>query len=201
MFNGTLVINDSIGDGKISFVDTSAGDPTTSWGAYTIYNRGILEINGGKIENLSAQNVKGSAFAHTVFAIFQYSGSTTINGGVISTPNYRSVRLWKGEMTINGGVFEGQLWVQSVDNSAKLTINGGEFGPVWNDGSSVFVDNSKYTVDLSITGGVFTTKLGASNVIAGSVTGGTFGVDPSAYVAEGHVATQNTDGTWTVAAK
>jgi hypothetical protein len=32
-----------------------------------------------------------------------------------------------------------------------------------------------------------------------NITGGTFSVDPSAYVAEGYVATDNGDGTWTVA--
>ena len=170
---GNLTIT---GNGKISFEDTGAGDAAATWGSYTLRNEGTLVVENGTIENLSAQNVKGEAFAHTALAIFQYSGSTTINGGKISTPNYRSVRLWKGEMTINGGTFEGQVWVQCVDDTAKLEINGGEFAPTWNDGSSVFVNNSGYDSALSVTGGTFETKIGANdaNALAGAITRGTF---------------------------
>lgn len=188
--NGTLTIT---GNGKISFKDTSAGDSTFGWGSYTIHNSGNLTVENGTIEHIGEQ-----AFAtHMICAIFQYSGTTTINGGVISTPNYRSVRLWKGNMTINGGEFDGQLWVQAVDNTANLVITDGTFGPNGGDGSSVFVENKTHEVAVNITGGTFTTKLGASNAVKGWVKGGQFGVDPSAYVAEGYKAIKN--GTvWTV---
>lgn len=188
--NGTLTIT---GNGKISFKDTSAGDSTFGWGSYTIHNSGNLTVENGTIEHIGEQ-----AFAtHMICAIFQYSGTTTINGGVISTPNYRSVRLWKGNMTINGGEFDGQLWVQAVDNTANLVITDGTFGPNGGDGSSVFVENKTYTVDVEITGGTFTTKLGASNAVKGWVKGGQFGVDPTAYVADGYKAIEN-EGVWTV---
>ena len=133
--NGSLTIKDSATGGKISFTDTSAGDAAAKWGVYTIRNSGTLVVESGTIENLSAQNQAGQPFAHTTLAIFQYSGSTTINGGVISTPNYRSVRLWSGDLTINGGVLDGQVWVQCVNDTAKLTITGGEFSPNGNDGA------------------------------------------------------------------
>ena len=166
---GNLTIT---GNGKLSFTDTSAGDPGFGWGSYTVRNEGTLVVENGTIEHLGAQ-----AFAtHCIQAIFQYSGSTTINGGTISTPNYRSVRLWKGSMTINGGTFEGQVWVQCVDDSAKMTINGGSFSPKGNDGSSVFVGNSEYEAELSVTGGNFATKIGANDAasLSESITGGTF---------------------------
>lgn len=166
---GNLTIT---GNGKLSFTDTSAGDLSFGWGSYTVRNEGTLVVENGTIEHLGAQ-----AFAtHCIQAIFQYSGSTTINGGTISTPNYRSVRLWKGSMTINGGTFEGQVWVQCVDNSAKMAINGGSFSPKGNDGSSVFVGNSEYEAELSVTGGNFATKIGANDAasLSGSITGGTF---------------------------
>ena len=145
--NGSLTICDSATGGKISFTDTGAGDAAANWGVYTIRNSGTLVVESGTIENLSAQNQAGQAFAHTTLAIFQYSGSTTINGGNIINNDYRSVRLWKGDMTINGGTFEGQVWVHCVDNSASLTITGGSFAPATRgkDGSSVFVNNSGYT--------------------------------------------------------
>jgi len=166
---GSLTIT---GNGKISFTDTSAGDPNFGWGSYTIRNEGTLVVENGTIEHKGAQ-----AFAtHMICAIFQYSGSTTINGGTISTPNYRSVRLWKGDMTINGGTFDGQVWVQAVDNSAKLTINGGTFEPNGQDASSVFVSNATYDVEFAVTDGTFNGKIGANDAtkLAGSVANGRF---------------------------
>jgi len=170
---GTLTIT---GNGKISFTDTGVGDPAAGWGSYTIRNEGTLVVENGTIENLSTQNQQGQAFAHTSLAIFQYSGSTTINGGTISTPRYRSLRLWSGDVTINGGTFEGQVWVHCVNDTAKMTINGGEFAPRGNDGSSVFVNNTGYKAEFSVTGGTFSTKIGANdvNALAGSITGGKF---------------------------
>ena len=167
--NGELIVT---GNGKISFTDTGAGDPSFGWGSYTITNRGTLVVENGTIEHKGAQ-----AFGtHCIMAIFQYSGSTTINGGTISTPNYRSVRLWKGDMTINGGTFDGQLWVQAVDNSANLTINGGTFEPNGNDASAVFVTNNQYNVALAVTDGTFNGKIGCSDAtkLAGCITGGKF---------------------------
>ena len=172
---GNLTIT---GNGTISFKDTSDGDPSFGWGSYTLRNEGTLVVENGTIEHLGEQ-----PFAtHMICAIFQYSGSTTINGGTISTPNYRSVRLWKGDMTINGGTFEGQVWVQSVDDSSVLTVNGGTFAPRGGDGSSVFVGNVTssevhHTVGFSVTGGTFTTKIGCSDAekLEGDlITGGNF---------------------------
>ena len=162
----------TIKNGTLSFTDTSAGDPSFGWGSYTVRNEGNLVVENATIEHLGEQT-----FAkHMICAIFQYSGSTTINGGTISTPNYRSARLWKGEMTINGGTFDGQLWVQAVDNSAKLTINGGTFEPNGGDASSVFVDNGTYNVAFKVTDGTFNGKIGCSDAtkLAGAITGGKF---------------------------
>ena len=167
---GSLTIT---GNGKISFTDTGIGDPNFGWGSYTIRNEGTLIVENGTIEHLGAQ----AAGTHCIQAIFQYSGSTTINGGTISTPAYRSVRLWHGNMTINGGVMDGQVWVQTqTGKSASLTINGGSFDPNGEDMSSVYVENEKNTVTFSVTNGEFKTKIGASKPddLAGSITGGTF---------------------------
>ena len=172
---GNLTIT---GDGKLSFKDTSAGDSSFGWGSYTLRNEGTLVVENGTIEHLGEQDFA----THMICAIFQYSGSTTINGGTISTPNYRSVRLWKGDMTINGGTFEGQVWVQSVDDSSVLTVNGGTFAPRGGDGSSVFVGNVTnsgvhHTVGFSVTGGTFTTKIGcndADKLTGDLITGGSF---------------------------
>ena len=196
---GTLIIT---GNGSISFKDTSAGDPSFGWGSYTIRNEGTLIVENGTIEHLGEQT------QHMFCAIFQYCGSTTINGGTISTPNYRSARLWMGDMTINGGNFEGQLWVQAVDNTAELTINGGTFAPRGRDGSSVFITNDQRTVGLTVTGGYFNTKIGSSNTTnftsgSGMVTGGTFTESAKTntkaeLLATGYQFVANGDGTYDV---
>ena len=136
-----------------------------------------LVVENGTIEHLGEQN-DATGVKHMYCAIFQYSGSTTINGGTISTPTYRSVRLWKGNMTINGGNLNGQVWVQAVDDSSNLTINGGEFAPCGADGSSIFITNGDYEVQFAVTGGFFNTKIGCTDAtkagVKGSIVGGTF---------------------------
>ena len=203
---GTLTIIDepatrTASTGKISFKDTSAGDPTFGWGSYTVRNEGTLVVNGGTIEHLGEQE------AHMICAIFQYSGTSTINGGVISTPNYRSARLWNGNMTINGGVFEGQLWLQGVNGTSNLTINGGQFSPRGGDSSSVFVTNSPGTITFAVNGGTFATKIGASiptaEGVAGAIKGGVFTTAAkegtnAALLATNYNYVENEDGTWTV---
>ena len=203
---GTLTINDSKGNGKISFKDTSAGDPTFGWGSYTLRNEGTLVVENGTIEHLGEQN-DATGVKHMYCAIFQYSGSTTINGGTISTPTYRSVRLWKGDMTINGGNFNGQVWVQAVDNSSNLTINDGTFAPSGADGSSIFITNGDYEVQFAVTGGFFNTKIGCTDAtkagVKGCIVGGTFTTSAidntnAALIANGHIAVDNGDGTYNV---
>ncbi|MBE6517333.1 MAG: hypothetical protein E7Z67_04010 [Thermoplasmata archaeon] len=172
---GRLTITDSVGTGKISFTDTSAGDPNFGWGSYTIHNRGTLIVNGGTIEHLGEQE-----FAkHMICAIQQSSGEVTINGGTISTPAYRSVRINAGHLTINGGEFDGQVWLQPNQGNVTIKVTGGTFAPNGNDGSSIFMENAgeKYTVSSAeYTGGTFTTKIGCSDSVplSSCITGGYF---------------------------
>ena len=187
------------GEGKISLNDTGAGDPSFGWGTYTLRNEGKLVVNGSTIEHLGAQE------AHMRCAIFQYSGSSVINGGVISTPYYRSARLWSGDMTINGGSFKGQLWLQAVDDTSDLTINGGTFAPRGNDGSSVFVTNSGKSVKFAVNGGHFTTKIGMSEPF-GCITGGTFTTEAKeatneAIINEDYTWVEAENGLWTLGLK
>ena len=190
---GNLTIT---GNGKLSFKDTSAGDPTYGWGSYTLRNEGTLVVENGTIEHLGEQD------AHMICAIFQYSGHSTINGGKISTPNYRSARLWSGDMTINGGEFEGQLWLQAVNDTSDLTINGGTFAPRGGDSSSVFVTNTGKTVKFAVKGGNFTTKIGMSVPFA-CITGGEFTTAAKEATAvelipDNYSFTELENGNWTV---
>ena len=168
--NGNLTIT---GNGTLRFTDTGNGDPNFGWGSYTIRNNGTLVVENGTIEHLGNQ----TPGTHCIQAIFQYSGSTTIKGGTIRTPNYRSLRLWHGSMTIEGGNMEGQLWVQTQKGDpATLTIKNGTFAPAGGDGSSVYVTNDENTVTLTIKNGTFNGKLGAADfgTLKKSITGGTY---------------------------
>ena len=194
---GSLTIT---GNGKISFTDTGAGDPAFGWGSYTIYNTGTLVVENGTIEHLGAQ----SFATHCILAIFNYSGSTTILGGTISTPNYRSVRLWHGSLTIKGGTLDGQVWVQTQQGApAELAIEGGSFGPNGGDGSSVYITNDENTAALSVSGGYFPTKIGAydAQAMAGAITGGVFGESAmkntnATLISENLVFATNEDGNY-----
>lgn len=173
--DGNLTIT---GNGKLSFTDTGSGDPNFGWGSYTIRNAGTLVVENGTIEHLGAQ----APSTHCIQAIFQYSGSTTINGGTISTPNYRAIRLWDGSITINGGTVNGRIWVQHQGGvGASLTINGGTFNPAHVDEYSIYVSNSNHTVALNIANGNFTGKIGAASIenLNKTVTGGTYTSDVS----------------------
>ena len=199
--------NLTIKNGTLRFTDTGAGDPSFGWGSYTVRNEGTLVVEDATIEHLGQQ----SFATHMICAIFQYSGSTTINGGTISTPNYRSVRLWKGDLTINDGTFDGQVWVQSVDDSANLTINGGTFEPNGRDASSVFIGNVTnngvhHAAAFSVTAGTFNGKIGCNDTekLTGDlIAGGTFSATAKEntnveLLAPGYVFESNENGTFGV---
>ena len=177
---GTLtVIN-----GTISFDDNGSGDANFEWGSYTIVNHGTLVIEeGAVIENLCNLN-SAQSVVHMYCAIQQAAGTTTVNGGKISTPTYRSVRVNNGTITFNGGVFEGQVWMQPFSDNTAITINDGNFAPRGADGSSVYVENSSKAVGLTINGGYFATKIGAANDIENAIYGGSFGADPATFKAK-----------------
>ena len=175
--HGSLTIIDSKGEGKISFKDAGAGDSKFGWGSYTISNNGNLVVNGGTIEHAGEQNTPGNV-VHMYCAIQQNNANavTTINGGTISTPTYRSIRINRGSANFKGGVMDGQVWVQPFAEGIVLNIEGGSFEPNGGDGSSVFVTNDAKAVDFAVTGGFFATKISCSvpDNLAGAVTGGTF---------------------------
>ena len=193
----TLTVKDATNNGKISYKYTGAGDPTFGWGTYTIYNSGKLVVDGGTIEMDCSLNDE-TTVKHMYSAIQQInnnSATTIINGGKVSTPTYRSVRINSGTLTVNAGTLEGQVWMQPFAENTAIAINGGSFEPKGADGSSVFVTNDSKVVNLTVTGGTFATKIGASAFdkegVKGSVSGGTFGVKPNEnLIAEGYTVSE-----------
>lgn len=202
---GELTIKDGVGGGKISFTDTGTGDPSFGWGSYTITNSNTLVVEGGLIENLSQHNADASV-KHMYCAIQQGGGaiSTTIKGGKISTPTYRSIRVNHGSLTISGGECEGQVWMQPYAADTSLSVSGGEFAPRGVDGSSIFVENSSKGVAFEVTGGYFHTRIGASTPVA-AIKGGLFDQvakekTNSAMLVSGYGFVEKSAGLWEVVA-
>lgn len=172
---GNLTIT---GNGTISFNDLSAGGGS-EWGSYIIDNTGYLTVENGTIVHLGSTNFTDRP---TNLPIQNYAGKVVINGGIISSPSFRSLRDFTagGEIIINGGQFLGQVWMQGLGTgSSSLTINGGEFNPTAGyDGSSVYITNGTNDIIVSITGGTFNTKIGCSDAakagVKGSIVGGIF---------------------------
>ena len=203
---GSLTIVDTVGGGELSFTDSGNGDPNFGWGSYTIHNSGTLIIGDEDKEavDFTIEHI-GSQTSHCANAIFQYSGSTTIYGGKISTPNYRSVRLWMGELTIYDGTFTGNVWVHNGGTWDTNTVNiyGGTFSPGTKGGDSIYsllIENTKNQITLNIDGGTFTSDIHVydETKITASISGGTFTNDVSAYVEDGNICKEESAGKFIV---
>lgn len=203
---GELTIN---GNGTISFKDLSNGGGDT-WGSYVITNNGTLVVENGTLKHYGSADGDHD----TNLPIQNYQGKVIINGGTISSTDFRSLRDFTagGEIIINGGKFEGQVWMQGLGaGSSSLTIKGGEFEPVYGyDGSSVYITNGTNIVNVSITGGTFNTKIGSADPskdgVKGCITGGTFTQSAkentnAALLNEGYEFAAGADGNYTVVAK
>jgi hypothetical protein len=212
---GVLVIEDNTHRGKITYAYTGE---TTNWGksTNTISNspNAKLVINGGTVENTT--NVP----THIYYAIDNLTNSTIgeavleINGGKISCPNYRAIRMFcnstthVNKVTINGGEISSKLNAPFVlhvankkPNLAELTINDGKISTVSDSKSrAVYITipggseeaEAASAVTVNIAGGHYkgAVVVDSDEFVEGTltdiVTGGYFTVDPSAYVAEGH---------------
>ena len=203
----SLVVDDALGTGKVSYTYNGAGDSTFGWGSYTIANKGTLVVENGTVEMLC--DINTTEAKHMYCAIHQGGNamsSTTINGGKVSCPTYRSIRINQGSLTINDGVMEGQVWMHPFADNTSIEINGGSFAPRGIDGSSVYVENSTKTVNLKVTAGTFETKIGSADVtktgVKGSVAGGVFGLEPNSdLIAAGYKSVKMGDKWYVIPAE
>ena len=140
-----------------------------------------------------------------------------INGGVFDGKGAASVIADViGDVVINNGTFNAHhsdggnsgecVYLSSGSRYVPTitTINGG----VFNASKRVFFvkANTGYTQKIIVNSGSFNVEQGGQLIEVSSgnasdyltINGGTFNVDPSDYVAPGHTATDNGNGTWTV---
>ena len=130
---GYLVIEDSNGNGKISYKYRGTPDNTYGYGNQTIQNLGTLIIKGGTIENTSG------SISHASYAINTNAGATlNIEGGEILNDGHaiRQVSFGNDFNTVNisGGHIKGSraLMVQlpssasTVAPKTNIEITGGK---------------------------------------------------------------------------
>ena len=197
---GTLTIKSSVDGGKIT---SKALTPDTEWGgegqiAYpsyannTIANKGTLVLESGIIENTSAA---GGA----TYAIDNYAGTITVNGGKVYCENNFAIRLFANNIamgiTVNGGEIIGTraIWIQLPSNNASIapevdvTITNGVLTATKIDSSdnqlaiySYNYGNDPKNVNINISGGTFNGDIAVTggknktNIENINISGGTF---------------------------
>lgn len=208
LFNSSLIINDSVGNGSIFgyqcavgvFVNSSltlnSGALTGEW--YGLAGNGFqnngtnIVINGGSITNADPDGT-GAAIYHP------QTGEITINGGEIKGD--LGIQLCAGNlsvMNINGGRIEGTGLDHRVDKTGDGAVP---------DGAAIsIVNRTGYSSvpRVAISGGTFKSA-NSEGLLAYTwdkntalewkeandhvqVTGGTFDSDPTAYVKDTHKA-------------
>lgn len=190
----------------------------------TVNNKGTLEINGGTIinngsglENNGTANLNGvtmQAGNASDYSNILGAGSETTyndvnidtNGGGIGAVNGAEATFNSGSIVITATTTDPRYNFYVVGEGTEVTINGGTFDFTAKSLKRAYIyAGSGATVYVN--GGTFGTASTRSNYKAGImgdgtviITGGTFGFDPTNWVAAGYEAVEN-NGVWTVSAK
>lgn len=210
---GTLTIDDSKGNGKISYTDSGYGGEYVS---NTITNNGTLTVKSGTIVNASADAVGGPGYPYAIDS--RQSGATevvlNIEGGTIKS-SYSPLRVGAHNSSVNnvanitGGDFYGRLDFQQLTDGGKaeLNISGGTFNQFGIKqyvllvfGGKDYENTDASGVKANITGGKFNAGFSfstgnpiGSNFNKKFISGGEFSFDPSEYLADGYIAEQEGD--------
>lgn len=210
---GTLTIR---GTGKISYTDKGNGG---SYASNTITNRGTLTVQGGTIENKSSETVAKNGYPYVID-----NNSTTANvvlnmeGGKLECEYYCAIRAYANsttndnEINIIDGEVVGGIEFQNPNksaNKATLNISGGTISnKATKNVLFIFGSNGDASqMKIDITGGEFTGNVTMSSSMSiGTgfneqfISGGTFSVDPSNFLADGYKAVQK-DNVWVIESK
>ena len=196
--DSNIVVHDGGGYTQLSAITVWKPTVTIESGKYTHDNAVILcqlqtqdpdavgvVINGGTFDGKGAASVIANIF-----------GNVIVNDGIFNAH-------YEGE---NSGecvyVSSGNSYVPSI-----TTINGGTFNA---DKRIFYVKvNTSYTQKIVVNGGTFNVAEGGSLIQVSSgnasdyltITGGTFNVDPTAYVDTANYDVTHSGSTWTVTAK
>ena len=213
---GTLTIDDSKGNGKISYTDSKEYAADNGYVSNTITNNGTLIIKGGIIENNSEDNVAQNGYPYAIDSMADNGGNdvvTNIEGGTIKS-NYSPLGVRpnsadkKVVANITGGNIKGRIDFQMLSTTpvfGELNISGGSFDKYGIKNYVLLVFGAGVGTDASgmkanITGGTFNAGFSFSTALPiGSnfnkkfISGGEFSFDPYEYLADGYIAEQEGD--------
>lgn len=206
------VINIDLQDNTLNTSLTNNGDLTVENG--TLESDGAALINYGDAE---LSDVTVNAGSPSNYALISQAGSTTTyenvdltsGGGGVGAVNGASVVFESGSIAVNSASTSGRYLFYAEGAGSEITINDGDFSfsstlnqkrayIYAGDGTTVYVNGGNFgpaSTRSGYTAGILTA--GSGKVV---IKGGTFGFDPSAWVAEGYVATKS-GSTWTVSAQ
>lgn len=175
------------------------------------YSNNQIRIDRNLIFDMNNNEVKaGSASAYGLVADGVYVQFDEANiyslGGGVGAVNGANVVFNGGKLEINTTSTSGRYLFYANGEGSTITINDGNFNfnktqnqkrayIYAESGTTVYVKGGNFG-EASTRSGYTAGILGEGTVI---ITGGSFGFDPSAWVASGYTATEN-NGVWTVSA-
>lgn len=170
-----------------------------------VKNIGELEVIGGTA-NVGTSTDYGFIAEGTDAKTIINGTDIVSNGGGIGATSGAKVEFNDGRLTVEATTTNPRYNFYVVGAGSELTINGGEFdftsktlkrAYIYADAGTTVTINGGNFGNASTRSGYTAGILGEGTVV---ITGGTFGFDPSAWVASGYVATENA-GVWTVTAQ
>ena len=158
-----------------------------------VYNNTVIYLNGHTV------TTDNDGFDVWNGATLTVSGEGTMTGDEY----YGPIQVWGGTVNLLGCTVDGNVFVD--EEGGTVHLSGGYVKVLGGTGEIVVSDGQVAT--LLITNAAVTVTGGTVSVIdmewcengTLTITGGTFGFDPTAYLAEGYTATE-ADGIWTVTA-
>lgn len=223
---GKLFVENNISTDQITVdedttVEINLQDNTLSG---IVINNGEMNVSDGKMEGTYIQNNGDATFTNVDMVAGDAANYGGISKGKDTETVYDNVNIISGGGGIGatGGaqvIFNsGSVYVDSASTSARyviyttgegssITINGGTFSWDKNDNQKRAYVYADAGTTVTINGGTFgpaSTRSGYTAGILGQGTiiikGGTFGFNPSAWVADGYEAVED-GSTWTVVAQ
>lgn len=164
----------------------------------------VINANDNTVE-VGAANSYGFVAAGEGTTLEINDADIDSKGGAIGADNGAKVTINNSNVAVNSASTSGRYNVYAVGQGTEVTINGGTFSfsstlnqkrayIYCGEGATVYVNGGTFG-KASTRSGYTAGILGDGDVI---ITGGTFGFDPSNWLAEGVVATKN-GAEWTVA--
>ena len=180
------------------------GNVTLDFGGKKLTTGQIHIYEGANVTILDSGTDGMLVGTHTSRAIMNWGNLTVESGSIYSMA--KAINNG-GTLTVKGGTFSGGEFAVYASEDSTTVLNNGTFGgPIWTF-TDFTINGGTYTAQyiginddnsvLNITGGTF--QISEFDIYRGtvSISGGTFTVDPSEYLADGYVTSLN-EGVYTV---